>query len=135
MLKGRYKCTLIYPDLPYLYDHCQVRWITMIILLQWHLKVIGIYKTSIKQVAPEVDVLKAEKTGIAVPCRPVSTAKSAYNGHVSIKTGPQNNGRSWSGLIPQHTVWSLLASIPWWIRAVLAGKGAVLAEKGGPIQY
>ena len=33
------------------------------------------------------------------PCWPLSTAKSANNGHISIRTGPQSNARKWPGLI------------------------------------
>ena len=33
------------------------------------------------------------------PCWPPSTVESANNGHMSIRTGPQSNGRRWSGLM------------------------------------
>lgn len=60
------------------------------------------------------------------PSWPLSTAKSAYNGHVSIKTGPRTNGRRWHGLLkarprreegkPAEAVWCLgcvLLGKPW----------------------
>ena len=28
-----------------------------------------------------------------------STAESAYNGHVSVRTGPRSNGKRWPGLM------------------------------------
>lgn len=43
--------------------------------------------------------------GSGCPSWPVSTAKSAYNGHVSMRIGPWSNGRRWLGLMNVRMVW------------------------------
>ncbi len=39
--------------------------------------------------------------GLHSQCWPLSTTESANSGHVSIRTGPQSNGRRWPGLMNQ----------------------------------
>lgn len=48
------------------------------------------------------------------PCWPVSTTKSACNGHMSIRTGPQSDGGRWSGLMISFISWlDVCASLTW----------------------
>ena len=43
------------------------------------------------------ECIATDKSGC--PCWPLYTAESANNGHVSIRTGPWSNGRTWPGLM------------------------------------
>jgi len=65
--------------------------------------------------------IAADQSGC--PCWPLSTAESTNNGKVSIRTGPQSNGRRWPGLIIMFPSGSMC----------VAYLGDALWEEGKPV--
>lgn len=47
-------------------------------------------------------------------CRPLATVESTYNRHACIRTGPQNNGRKWSGLMNYFSIYITWTSPEMW---------------------
>ncbi len=68
-------------------------------------------RAAVAQIAQEVNAVSDGKVseytvhcslmcmGLNSQCWPLSTAESGNSGHMSIRTGPQSNGRRWPGLM------------------------------------